>query len=132
MDPNTTKIRPSSARQRNAIVMAFRWRADDGPTLNAGLVALWFFRGSGPVLLRNPIFLWFFRGRLLPPPPPPSGPAHVGSVIRCMIGNHVLPLRSSGAVKLDFQPYIRKFYLPKWKFWIQFSPNCCWSAPLLL
>ena len=22
--------------------MAFRWRADDGPTLNAGLVALWF------------------------------------------------------------------------------------------
>ena len=37
--------------------MAFRWRADDGPTLNAGLVALGFFRGSGPVLLRNPIFL---------------------------------------------------------------------------
>ena len=25
---------------------AFRWRADDGPTLNAGLVALRFFRGS--------------------------------------------------------------------------------------
>ena len=24
--------------------MAFRWRADDCPTLNAGLVALWFFR----------------------------------------------------------------------------------------
>ena len=42
--------------------MAFRWRADDGPTLNADLVALWFFRGFGPVLLRNPIFLWFFRG----------------------------------------------------------------------
>ena len=32
------------------------WRADDGPTLNAGLVAL---RFSG---LRNPIFLSFFRG----------------------------------------------------------------------
>ena len=31
---------PSSARQRNAIQMAFRWRADDGPTMNAGLVAL--------------------------------------------------------------------------------------------
>ena len=31
---------PSSARQRNTIKMAFRWRADDGPTLNAGLVAL--------------------------------------------------------------------------------------------
>ena len=31
---------PSSARQRNAIEMAFRWRADDGSTLYAGLVAL--------------------------------------------------------------------------------------------
>ena len=30
----------SSARQRNAIQMALQWRADDGPTLNAGLVAL--------------------------------------------------------------------------------------------
>ena len=30
--------------------MAFRWRADDGRTLNAGLVALCFFRGSEPVL----------------------------------------------------------------------------------
>ena len=26
-------------------------------TLNAGLVALWFYRGSGPVLVSNPIFL---------------------------------------------------------------------------
>ena len=39
-DPNTALIGPSSARQRNAIQMAFRWRAADGPTLNAGLVAL--------------------------------------------------------------------------------------------
>ena len=39
-DPNTTKSGPSSARQRSATLMAFRWRADDGPTLNAGLVAL--------------------------------------------------------------------------------------------
>ena len=36
--------------------MEFRWRAIGGPTLNAGLVALWFYRGSGPLLLRNPIF----------------------------------------------------------------------------
>ena len=34
-DQNTTKGGPSSARQRNA----FRWRADNGPLLNAGLVA---------------------------------------------------------------------------------------------
>ena len=53
-DPNSTKSGPSLARQRNAIC--------DGPTLNTGLVALWFFMESGIVLLRNPIFLWFFRG----------------------------------------------------------------------
>ena len=39
-DPITTINGPSSARQGNAIEMAFRWQADDGPTLNAGLVAL--------------------------------------------------------------------------------------------
>ena len=39
-DPNITINGPSSACQRNAIEMAFRWRADDGPTLNASLVAL--------------------------------------------------------------------------------------------
>ena len=39
-NPNITIIGPSSVRQRNAIQMAFRWRADVGPTLNAGLVAL--------------------------------------------------------------------------------------------
>ena len=32
------------------------WRADNGPTLNAGLVALRFLGRSGPVLLRNPNF----------------------------------------------------------------------------
>ena len=36
----TTIIGPSLARQQNAISMAFHWRADDGPTLNAGLVDL--------------------------------------------------------------------------------------------
>ena len=39
-DPNTTISGPSSACQRNAIEMAFRWRTDDGPTLNAGFVSL--------------------------------------------------------------------------------------------
>ena len=35
-DPNTTLSGPSSGIQRNAIKMAFRWRADDGTALNAG------------------------------------------------------------------------------------------------
>ena len=39
-----------------AIEMAFRWRADDGQNLHAGLVALSLFRGSGQVIIRNPIF----------------------------------------------------------------------------
>ena len=39
-DPNTAINGPSSARQRNAILMAFRWRADVDPTLNAGSVDL--------------------------------------------------------------------------------------------
>ena len=38
-DPNTTLSGSLSARQQNAIKMAFRWRANDGPTLNAGSVA---------------------------------------------------------------------------------------------
>ena len=41
-DPNTTISGPSLARQRNAILMAFCWRTDYGPILNAGLVALQF------------------------------------------------------------------------------------------
>ena len=39
-DPNTTISGPSWARQRNAIKMAIRRRGYDGPTLNAGLLAL--------------------------------------------------------------------------------------------
>ena len=37
-DQTATKSGPLSALQRNAIKMAFRWQADDGPTLDAGLV----------------------------------------------------------------------------------------------
>ena len=37
---NTTISGPSLARKRNAIEKAFCWRAVDGPTLKADLVAL--------------------------------------------------------------------------------------------
>ena len=52
--------------------MAFRWQADDGPTWNAGLVALSFseIRTSIP---KKPYILWFSGG---PDPLPPSGSAH--------------------------------------------------------
>ena len=39
---NAIKSGPSSARQPNVIEMTFRWRNDNGPPLNAGLVALYF------------------------------------------------------------------------------------------
>ena len=64
-DPSTTISGPSSAHQQNAI-MAFPWRADDGPTLNAGLVAA-IFRGSGTVLLENSICLDPLSPTLDPP-----------------------------------------------------------------
>ena len=48
--------------------MEFGWRANDGPTLNAGLLLCDFFRGSGQVLLRNPIFFQVGSG---PPAPTP-------------------------------------------------------------
>ena len=45
-NPNTTLSGRSSARQRNAIEMAFRWRAYNDPTSNSGLVAFYDFSGD--------------------------------------------------------------------------------------
>ena len=56
--------------KRNETPLPFRWRANDGPTLNDGLVALWSPRGSRPVMIRNPIAFWFSRGVRTPAPPP--------------------------------------------------------------
>ena len=64
--------------------MVFPWRANDAPTLNAGLslLALCFSSSTGPVLLRNPIILVFFSlmeewlDPLPQQPPPPSGLRH--------------------------------------------------------
>ena len=84
--------------------MAFRWRADDGQTLNAGLVvALWFFRRSGSVLLRNPIFLWFSRaGGSGPPAPPRSGSAIVVFLVRALICFNTLSL----FILMDFPRHV--------------------------
>ena len=67
------------------MLMAFRWGADDGPTLNTDLVALSFSRGSGLVLLRNPTALSDFPGEgVFTPCPPPFWSAHVMVAMRCM------------------------------------------------
>ena len=69
--------------------MTFRWRANDDPTLNVGLVALLFFRGSTPVLLENPIFCDFSGGGSRPLPPSGSVYAHESQKVCSFApGNH--------------------------------------------
>ena len=68
-DQNTTISGPSSACQRNAIYMEFRWRADDGQTLNAVM-----FQGIWIRIAKKPYIFVIFQGG--PDPLPPSGSAH--------------------------------------------------------
>ena len=98
-DPNATICGPTSARQRN------RWRADDGPTLNAGLVALCFLRGSRPVLLWNSICLWIFRGEGIQVPCRPcSGQTHIVGIVH-----------TYGVVQLWFSVALYKWSSVRWK-----------------
>ena len=91
-DPKSTKRGPSSTCQPNAMKIAFRWRADDRPTLIAGLVALWFSRGSGPVWLRKPYIFVIFQGggvrTLCPPLDPPMMALHCRAVSR-LLGRYI-------------------------------------------
>ena len=61
-DPNTAINGPSSTRQQNAIEMGFCWRADGGPTLNAGLVACGFTGDPAQYYLEIVYFCNFSRG----------------------------------------------------------------------
>ena len=61
-DQNTTKSGQSSAHQRNAISMAFRWRPDDGLTLNSGLVALRFSKWIRTNIAKKTFFVIFQGG----------------------------------------------------------------------
>ena len=85
-DPNTTKSRPSLAHHPNAIQMAFGWRADDGPTLNAGLVAFVNFRGIWVSIAKKPCsYVINQGGRKSGTPFPPLDPriisAHAAIII---------------------------------------------------
>ena len=44
------------------VEMAFSWRTDDDPTLNADLEALRFFRGSRPVFFSEFLYFVIFQG----------------------------------------------------------------------
>ena len=65
-----TIISPPAKRH----LMAFRWRAYDGPTSNNGLVI---FQGIRTSIAKNPYIFVIFQGGSLPPVPP-SGSAHDG------------------------------------------------------
>ena len=68
-DQNNTKSGPISTHKRNAITVAFRWRAYDGPTLNAGLV----LQGIRTSIAKKPYIFVIFQcvGRGPDPCPPP-------------------------------------------------------------
>ena len=68
-DSNTTISGQSSARQQNAIYMAFRLRADDGPTLNAGLVAV-ILQGILTSTAKEPYIFVIIQVGSGPPVPP--------------------------------------------------------------
>ena len=55
-DPNTTKSGPSSALQRNTISIAFRWRADNGPTCHV------IFQGIRTSIAKKPYSYVIFSG----------------------------------------------------------------------
>ena len=46
--PNTVTLK--AGQQWPASITLFRWRANDGPSLNAGLVALYFFKGIQTII----------------------------------------------------------------------------------
>ena len=79
MKERTTKSEPSSVHQQNAIQMAFRWHADDGPTLNAGLVAFYFSGLRIRIFVKSYNFMIYGGGggEGAKPHVPPSGSAHI-------------------------------------------------------
>ena len=77
-DQNITKSRPLMVcreRPLNDLSLAgFRWRADDGPTLNAGLV----FQGIQTSIAKKPYTFVIFQGWGSPDPPvPPLDPGMI-------------------------------------------------------
>ena len=78
-DPNTANNGPSSARQRNAIEMVFRWRADDG-LYCVSLAGRWWlgsfviFQEIRTIIAKKPYIFVIFLGGPYPLPPPPLDP----------------------------------------------------------
>ena len=63
--------------------------ADDGPTLNTGLVALLFFRGTQTCTARKPYIFVIFGGGGPDPLSPPSGSAHTEDAVYLLLSNSI-------------------------------------------
>ena len=125
-EPNTTAIGLPVKHHLNGISLAADDR-DDGPTWNAGLVALWFFRRSGPVA-KEPYTFVIFQGGGGDTDPlsphPPSGSAHglyckndilqtIGTLIRLLL-------------KM-IHAYVSDVHLSKMK-WVDNNYFCCFTS----
>ena len=88
-DPSTTIRGPSWARQKKRHLMAFRWCADDDPTLNDSLVAV-IFQGIRTGITRKPYIFVIFQGRGPDPcPHPPLDPHTECNMVTCLPLNFV-------------------------------------------
>ena len=64
--------------------MAFRWRADDGQTLNAGLVLFVFIQVTRTSIAKKPYMFVIFQGGGGPDPPPALDPPKVKTYFLCL------------------------------------------------
>ena len=71
--------------------MAFRWRADAGPILNAGLVAFSIFHGirTSIAIAKKPYIFVIFQGGWALTPCPLSGSAHVFQASTQSVDHHL-------------------------------------------
>ena len=102
-------IAPPAERHLNS------WRDDGGPSLNADLVALWFYRGSRPVLLRYPIFfLWFCKTHFM-----------------LVLGGHTFSEFACSALNCSYMPTVSasRRNSPTASFGALWIKNLHWSKP---
>ena len=81
--------------------MAFRWRADDGPTLNAGLAAFVIFQGIRTSIAKKPYVCYFSGGRD-PLPPPPLDPHMQIIIILASFKLACAPIEKNNNTKTHF------------------------------